>query len=409
MRIERVRFQNLLTRLGAGLAAISLCIGAASSSLAQERLDHAESTAAAMVSNSNALARLPALLAEQYPTVRSLVLARRGCMEFEYYKAGLDARSLSSVRSITKSLLAILVGTALDKGYLRLDQKLSELLPEVLDPAIDPHVRDITIRDLLTMTSGFGSAPFGAKAGVPPPEIWQWILNRPMQHTPGTHFNYDNDGANLLSVVLTRAVRQNVKTFAEQNLFRPLEITNFNWTADSDGHLIGADTLSLTARDMVKIGLLYLHGGRWGNKQIVSRDYVADSTAKHNDGGFPTGAAYGYLWWVNPTKTGPDSFFAAGIGSQLIYVVPQLDLVIAMASNSSVTGGSVRFVNGVVLSAASVTPSPPTYITRLRGALSDFRQSHRVISVRRGNCPAPGCRPRGRYTRNRGIRRVAST
>ena len=64
---------------------------------------------------------------------------------------------------------------------------------------------------------------------------------------------------------------------------------------DSDGYLIGESGLSLTARDMAKLGLLYLQRGRWGNKQIVSSDYVADSTAKHNDGGFPTGAAYGYL------------------------------------------------------------------------------------------------------------------
>jgi CubicO group peptidase (beta-lactamase class C family) len=320
---------------------------------------------AAVVANSNALVKLPALLAEQYPTIRSLVLARRGCVEFEYYKVGLDAQSLSPVRSITKSVLSVLVGIALEKGYLRIDQKLSELLPEVLDPTIDPHVRDITIRDLLTMTSGFDSEPFGAKPGVPPSEMWQWILNRPMKHPPGAYFNYDNDGPNLLSVTLTRAVQQSAKTFAEQNLFRPLEITSFNWIADSDGYLIGADTLSLTARDMVKIGLLYLQRGRWDNKQIVSSDYVADSTAKHNDGGSPTGAAYGYLWWVKPTKTGLDSFFAAGTGSQLIYVVPQPDLVIAMASSSSVTGGSVRFVNDVVLSAASVTPSPPTCIARL--------------------------------------------
>jgi CubicO group peptidase (beta-lactamase class C family) len=216
------------------------------------------------------------------------------------------------------------------------------------------------------MSSGFDSAaPFGAKAGGSPPEMWQWILNRQMQYTPGAHFNYDNDGANLLSVALTRAIRQSSRTFAEQNLFRPLEITNFNWIADSDGYLIGADTLSLTARDMVKIGLLYLQRGRWDNKQIVSSDYVADSTAKHNDGGAPIGAAYGYLWWLKQTRTDLDAFFAAGAGSQLIYVVPKFDLVMAMASSSNVTGGSVRFVNDVVLPAASPTPSSPTCIGQL--------------------------------------------
>jgi len=303
---------------------------------------------------------LPALLAKQYPTVRSLVLARRGCLEFEYYSAGVNAESRSPVRSVTKSVLSVLVGIALDRGYLRLDQKLSELLPEVLDPTVDPHIRDITIRDLLTMTSGFDSAPFGAKAGVPPPEMWRWILNRKTQYEPGVHFNYDNDGTNLLSVALTRAIRQSSQTFAEQNLFRPLEITNFNWTTDSDGYLIGEDTLALTARDMIKIGLLYLQRGRWDDRQIVSSDYVADSTTKHADGGAPIKAAYGYLWWLTQTRTGLDAFFAAGTGSQLIYVVPKLDLVIAMASSSNIAGGSMRLVNEIVLPAASTMPSPPT-------------------------------------------------
>jgi CubicO group peptidase (beta-lactamase class C family) len=181
--IERVEFQHLLTRLGIGLAAILLCIGTTSNSLAQQRLDHADSTPAAAILNSEV--DLPVLLAEQYPTIQSLVLARRGCVDFEYYKAGLNAQSRWPVRSVTKSVLSVLVGIALDRGYLRLDQKLSELLPEVLDSTIDRHVRDITIRDLLTMTSGFDSAPFGARAGVPPPEMWQWMLNRQMQYTPG--------------------------------------------------------------------------------------------------------------------------------------------------------------------------------------------------------------------------------
>jgi CubicO group peptidase (beta-lactamase class C family) len=268
------------------------------------------------------------------------------------------------VHSIAKSALSILVGIARDRGYLRLDEKLSELLPEVLNPAVDVPVRDITIRELLTMTSGFGLVPIGTRRGVPLPEIWQWILRRPMQHTPGAQFHYDDDSANLLSIALTRAIRQSSRTFAEKNLFHPLQITNVDWMADSDGYLIGANGLSLTARDMAKLGLLYLQRGRWDDKQIVSSDYVADSTAKHNDGGFPTGAAYGYLWWVTQTKTGLDAFFAAGAGSQLVYVVPRLGLIVAVAS-SKIPGGSVRFVNDVVLPAASDASTPPTCVAQL--------------------------------------------
>lgn len=151
------------------MVAISLCIRTTSSSISQDQLEHADSTRAAVVVNSNALVKLPELLTEQYPTIRSLALARRGCVKFEYYKVGMNAQSQSPVRSITKRVLSVLVGIALDRGYLRLNQKLSELLPEVSDPTIRPYIRGITIRDLLTMTSGFDSAaPFGAKAGHRP-------------------------------------------------------------------------------------------------------------------------------------------------------------------------------------------------------------------------------------------------
>jgi CubicO group peptidase (beta-lactamase class C family) len=87
--------------------------------------------------------------------VRSLVLAHGNCSTFEYYGRGLNAATLSPVHSVTKSMLSILVGIATDVGYLRLDEKLSEIVPDAFEADIDPRVREITVRDLLTKTEGF--------------------------------------------------------------------------------------------------------------------------------------------------------------------------------------------------------------------------------------------------------------
>jgi len=337
------------------LAALLIFVGASSNCLAQQA-----------VGASEALSHLGTLLEEKYPSVRALLLAHGDCVVFEYYRKDIGAETRSPVHSVTKSVLSMLVGIALDKGYLRLDQKLSELLPEALEGNIDPRVRDIAVRDLLTMTSGFdpgGSLNF--KGGVPTSEMWPWMINRPMTYPPGSHFNYDDTGTNLLSVVLTRAIRQNPEQFARQNLFDPLRIENYNWISDYEGHLIGASTLSLTARDMAKIGILYLQHGRWGDRQLVSHEFVVDSTTKHNDGGPPTHSAYGYLWWIKKTKTDLDAFFAAGSHSQLIYVVPKLELVVALAAGPSVPGGSVAFVNNIVLPADTPQPRSPMCIARL--------------------------------------------
>jgi CubicO group peptidase (beta-lactamase class C family) len=344
--------------------ATAMLMMALSKSMAQDTAGHASGVD---------LATLPSLLAERYPGVDSLVLARHGCVELEYYRTGQTAESRSSVLSVTKSVLSILIGIAIDQGYLRLDERLSEVLPEALDPIVDLRVRDITIRDLLTMTSGYSTAPFGTRPTSPPRETWGWTLNRAVEYAPGTRFNYDDDSVNLLAVVLARAIRQNERFFAEQNLFRPLGITSFDWDADSEGYLYGAVGLSLTAKDMVKLGQLYLQRGRWGDKQLVSSNYVLDSTAKHNDGGPPVRAgAYGYLWWLKQTETGLDAFFASGSGGQLIYIVPKLDLVVALVS-SGISGGSVTFANKVVLPAANLTGSPRTCSARVGTTYSDFR------------------------------------
>jgi CubicO group peptidase (beta-lactamase class C family) len=309
---------------------------------------------------------LPSILKDKFPTVRALVLARGDCVGSEYYRKGIGIGTRSPVHSVTKSVLSILIGIAIDRGYLRLDQKLSDFLPEASEAAVDPLVREIEVRDLLTMTAGFeaGASDYPPKISVPTSETWRWMLDRPMKYPSGSHFSYDTSEQNLMSIVLTRAIKQDAKRFAQHSLFEPLQIEDYNWPVDVDGYLIGATSLSLTARDMAKIGVLYLQQGRWGAEQIVSNAFVLDSTTKHNEGGPPTNAAYGYFWWITKTKTDLDAFFAAGSGSQLIYVVPKRDLVIALAAES-VPGGSVNFVNDVVLPAEAATPGSAPCIARL--------------------------------------------
>jgi CubicO group peptidase (beta-lactamase class C family) len=239
-----------------------------------------------------------------------------------------------------------------------------DLLPEAHDPDIDPRAREITIRDLLTMTSGFDpSTDAFSVGGMPASKMWTWMLKRPMSNMPGSRFNYDTPSVNLLSAVLTKAIPQSPRRFAEQNLLTPLKIFNYAWPTDSEGNLVGGDSLALSATDMAKIGLLYLQKGRWGDRQIVSESFVEDSIANHNASGIPARPAYGYLWWVKADRKGRDAFFAAGVGSQLIYVAPELDLVIAMASASSVKGGSTTFIKEIVLPAIKALATTPQCIS----------------------------------------------
>lgn len=299
---------------------------------------------------SNDLASIVA----QHRHVRALVVARGNCIAFEYYRKDISAETQSAVNSVTKSVLSVLVGIAVDEGFLRLDEKLSEVFPEEFDENVDPRARDITLRDLLTKTEGFEEGGWGHfKIGAgkfAKPQIWRWMLNRKVEYPPGTHFRYDGVGSDLLSVVLSAAIKQNLADFAKQRLFGPLHIDNYTWHSDTEGYLLGEYGLYLTARDMAKIGLLYLRRGRWAETQVVSDGYVLDSTSKHNDGGPPVNSAYGYQWWVK--ETNPNAFFAAGLNGQLILVVPKLNLVMSVSADYSPWGGR-KYFSEVVLPAAA--------------------------------------------------------
>jgi CubicO group peptidase (beta-lactamase class C family) len=285
-----------------------------------------------------------------------MVIARGNCVAFEYYGRNIGAETQSPMYSVTKSVLSILVGIAIDEGYLRPDQGLFEIFPEEFDEFTDLRARDIRVRDVLTKTEGFAENTW-AEFNMGPrvsgkAQLWRWMLNRRVEHPAGTHFSYDNVGSDLLSVVLSRAIKQRAADYAKRKLFEPLRIDNYTWLSDSEGHLYGEMGLNISARDMAKIGILYLQHGRWDGKQIVSESYVRESTSAHNGGGPPVNASYGYQWWVSKTATGLNAFFAAGYKGQLISVFPEQNLVIAVAADGT-PGGSRKLMNDVALPAAA--------------------------------------------------------
>ena len=302
-------------------------------------------------------AELSKTIRENYQSIRAVVVLRGDLPVFEYYRHGTGPNDLLPVRSVTKSVMSILVGVALGQAaFNSLDQHLGDLLPEALEPGVDPRVREITIRHLLTMSSGFNPASIGA---LPPSaRLWAWSLHRPMLDAPGRQFSYDNEASHLLSIFLTRAIKQDPRRFAQQHLFGPLGIENYAWQLDDEGNLQGASGLSLTARDMAKIGSLYLRGGRWNGMQLVPEAYVTEATREHNHGGPPVHAAdYGYLWWITRPPGETAAYFAAGIKGQLIYIVPAHDLVTVIAGDASGAGGR-RLINQAILPAVQMRAAP---------------------------------------------------
>ncbi len=257
------------------------------------------------------------------------------------------------VYSVTKSVLSILVGIAIDESRLRLDQTLGEALPAYRD-RMSEEVAGVTIQQVITMTAGFSSNEADTFL-LANPDIVGQILSFGLATAPGESFNYSNEGAHLLGAVLAEAVGQTPLEYARAKLFDPMGIesqpayegsdyfapefyaANFAWAADGSGLNSGCCGLKLTAEDMLKIGQLYRAEGRWDGRQLVSADWVHASTAPQVV--VDSERSYGYFWWLAGVD-GLRGFIASGAWSegsagQLIVVVPDRDLVAVMSCSDS--------------------------------------------------------------------------
>jgi CubicO group peptidase (beta-lactamase class C family) len=269
--------------------------------------------------------------------IRSLLVQRHGVLIAEEYFQGAAADSLYQVWSVTKSVMSILAGIALDRDDLTsLDQTLADFLPPVVDSLPDDK-GGITVRQLLTMTCGLewheldGGGQYGE--WVRSPDMVEYVIDLPWQYPPGEVFHYHTGCTHLLSVVLTEATGTPMLEFARHNLFEPLGIEDAEWWTDERGYFTGGMGLHLRPRDMMRIGELFLREGRWDGAQVVPAAWVRESTSAHVSTGpaIPFGHEYGYLWWVGRGQ-GRDFYFANGYGGQFILVSPELDLVVVATS-----------------------------------------------------------------------------
>lgn len=279
---------------------------------------------------------------KELPNLYSLLVVRHGYIVFERYYHGSNKDTPQQIASATKAILSALVGIAIREHHLRsVEQRLPEFFPEFFAKETDPRKKEISLRHLLTMTSGLSLDFRTTVKGMEQSSDWVgFVLGRPMAFEPGQQFVYGG-ATHLLSVILSRAARMNTREFAERKLFQPLGIVAGEWPTDPQGFSDGTHGLHLTARDMAQFGYLFLNGGVWERKQIVPAEWVSESTKKRNEGGFPENAGYGYMWWISQ-ETGYTAYFAAGYGGQYIYVIPDLDMVVVMIGASNIPVPALR-------------------------------------------------------------------
>ncbi|MEM8843251.1 MAG: serine hydrolase, partial [Pseudomonadota bacterium] len=241
------------------------------------------------------------------------------------------AERLHDVRSVTKSIVGLLYGIALDDGLVPgPDAPLLDQFPEYSDLAADPARRQWRIRDALTMQMGtewnetlsYANPRNSETAMDHAGDGFRYALDRPLVAPPGRDWCYNGGATSLIGEVIRRGSGQPIDTFARERLFTPLGIDAFEWIDGQNGMPSAASGLRLTARSMARIGQLVLEGGAAGGRRIVSADWLARSTAPQAQ--TSDEPRYGFFWWLAPDGDPPDWIAAFGNGGQRLMIVPWL-------------------------------------------------------------------------------------
>jgi CubicO group peptidase (beta-lactamase class C family) len=286
--------------------------------------------------------------------VHAVLIEHRGRLAYEQYFAGTDQRwgdSLGRVvfdrntkhdlRSVSKSVVSALIGTLVTSGAIRsLDTPIVQYFPEYKDLQT-PERSAVTLRHALTMTAGLEwneEIPYSDPRNdeirmTRSPDPLRFALDRPIVAKPGTVWSYNGGLTQVLATVIERLAKTPLTAYAEQKLFKPLGISDFEWVGNLGGVPAAASGVRLRPRDLAKFGSMYAARGRWRNRQIVGADWVAASLVRRVNLPGQTAMGYGYQWWHQclPTPAGTvEMQVAAGNGGQRIAILPAADTVVTI-------------------------------------------------------------------------------
>jgi CubicO group peptidase (beta-lactamase class C family) len=323
--------------------------------------------------DETALARVVQDIAQSDPSsvrprlIHSLLVARHGKLVLEEYFFGYDRDQPHDTRSAGKTFGSVMMGAAMLRGtpigpQTRVYDELRAMGP-FTNP--DPRKAEITVAQLMTHTSGLvcddndDNSPGNEdtmQSQRAQPNWWKYTLDLPMAHDPGKRYAYCSGGMNLVGAVLTTGTHEWLPQFFDDTIARPLQFGPYYWNLmpTNEGYLGGG--AYLRPRDLLKIGQLYLNGGIWNGRRVVSNAWIHDSTAPHEavderttgiDAAdftdyYVPGFSDGYAWHISTIQSGRNTYReyqASGNGGQLLFVIPELDLTVAITAGNYGQGG----------------------------------------------------------------------
>lgn len=273
---------------------------------------------------------------------RGLVVLKNDSVAIEKYFNTYWKYTIHDIRSAAKSITALLLGIAIDKGLIKdVEQNIYDFFP---NHATSPN-RDIRIKHLLMMSSGLDADTFDENSegnGLNWREKKDWVehvLKLNMKFTPGEQWVYNDASAMLIGAIIEERSGQKLSEFANEHLFTPLGIKEYYWFTGLGGRTGAMGNLYITTLDFAKIGQLVLNSGKWKGNQIISESWINEiSTPQYNiENIVPFAKKYGHFWYFNNYVTKGIEYkymYAAGNGGNLLFVVPEKNLVVALTSSA---------------------------------------------------------------------------
>lgn len=267
------------------------------------------------------------------------MIHQRGQLKYVYEQSPGDTVELLPINSCTKSFLSALICIAIDRElFPALETPVSEFFPELLHHSSKKRKQAMTVEHLLNMSAGFQWSEFGGSNSFPKMSRtanWiQYVLKLPLADHPGDKWTYNSGVSQMLAWILQEAIEMPINHFAEQQLFKALNIEQYEWESDPQGVHTGGFGMKLKAVDLLSFGLLYLQQGMWQGQQIISADLIQRAVSPTIAAATPPERGYyGWHWWVDTveipeTSSSLEYFYARGFGGQFVFIIPACEAVV---------------------------------------------------------------------------------
>ncbi len=288
----------------------------------------------------------------------SLMILRHGHVVTEGWWAPYSSEHRQQLYSLSKSFTGTAIGLAVSEGLLSVGDPIIKFFPDYLPAEVSDNLANLRIRHLLSMSVGHAKDSILILEASAPGVPWEkTFLGLPVVFKPGSQFMYNSGASFMLSAIIKKVTGQTAHEYLKLGLYQPLNITNTTWGENWEGINMGASHLRMPTEDIAKFGQLYLQKGMWDGKQVISRDWVAQASSKQIENGkndSSWGYGYGYQFWLNP----PGGFRADGAFGQYSMVLPELDAVVAITSESIETKKTMQIVWDILLPEMKAAPLP---------------------------------------------------